>query len=69
MTWREAYQEFGHGYWTQLMTRLEANVSAMGRAAGVSRSDVYKRLRRFGVVLPAVRPTNQFAHRGNWGDL
>ena len=67
MIWREAYLEFGRKYWADLMMRLEANVSAMGREAGVSRGHVYKRLHRFGVRLPPVR-VNPFTHRGNWGD-
>lgn len=68
MTWREAQALHGKAYWLDLMTRLEANVSAMARDAGVQRTHVYGHLRKFGVELPTVR-VNPFAHRGNWDDL
>ncbi len=65
-SWREAYQEFGRAYWTDLVTRFESNVSAIARASGICRSSVYPILRRYGVTL-AERP-NPFARRGRWLD-
>jgi len=66
LTWFEAYEQFGHEYWTQLMFTCGANVCEMARLSASNRQDVYKKLARFGVKLPG---GTRCGHKGNWGDL
>lgn len=56
--WKEAHEAFGRAYWSDLQARLNSNVSAMARASGLRRGDVYKRLKRFKVVLPPSKYAN-----------
>jgi len=58
MIWRDAYNEFGRRYWTDLRDHALANIGEMARMAHVRRSLVYRKLHRFGVTLPAHRPAN-----------
>jgi hypothetical protein len=66
LTWFEAYEQFGHKYWAELLAACGNNVCKVAHASASNRADVYKKLARFGVPLP--RRTSH-GHRGNWGDL
>jgi len=52
-------------YWQTLLAVTEGNVTHAAQIAGVYRTDVYKRLQRYGVALPRNRPS---ARRGKWED-
>ncbi len=69
MTWREAYNEFGRRYWSELMADVDANVIAMARVARCRRTLVYRKLHRFGLALPAFRPANNPGLRWPLGRL
>ncbi len=42
------------------------NVQMVARISGIHRANVYRRLKRFKVVLPRI---SRHGHRGNWGGL
>jgi len=60
--YRDARRDFERNYWNEIMVKHGRNVTHAARAAGVNRTDMYKRLKRAGV------PTRG-AKRGKWGDL
>jgi hypothetical protein len=66
--WKAERLEFGREYWQALIAECEANVTAMGRIAGIRRNEVYKVLKRYGVLLPP-RPPSHPGRRGSWGQL
>jgi hypothetical protein len=51
-TWNEAFYQFAHEYWSELLSSCGANVTKMALAAGFNRSAVYENLKRFNVALP-----------------
>jgi hypothetical protein len=64
MLWEKAYEIFGYNYWHDLMIACNANVCDMARRSGLHRSNVYRELKRFEIVLPENKQ-----RYGNWGDL
>lgn len=65
-TWEQAYQRFGAQYWADVMRTCGGNICLVARVSASNRADVYKKLKRFAVPLPA---GSRGPHRGNWGDL
>ncbi len=55
MKYRQARREFEQRYWNELLKTTAKNVSEAARAAGVNRTDLYKRLWRCG--LHGIRET------------
>ena len=52
LPWDEISQAFGYWYWTQMILACGGNVAEMSRRAHVNRTDLYKRLGRYGISLP-----------------
>lgn len=55
MTYKLARAEFNRKYFSELLKSTDYNMSKAARVAGLDRSDLYRRVYRYGVRLPPVR--------------
>lgn len=73
--WHEAYKQFGHRYWTETIAACGPNIARVACVSHTCRTDMYKKLQRFEVALPAYhavvpwkRALTKFGH-GYWSEL